>query len=109
MKINQISVVVLMLFAGCATTPRVLNRLSVGMDKARVIDIMGDPDSARASETHEVMVYDIATKSCCLDLQRQEHWIVLKDGKVVKFGKPTDPIMTDIATQNLNVKLKQEK
>jgi hypothetical protein len=81
----------LVTLTACASTGKKLNRVALGMSKPQVIDVMGDPDSTKASDGIEVLVYGVDKMwSTEVYSYSGDYWIVLKDGKVAKYGKPGD-------------------
>lgn len=87
---KYIFVVGLVLFTACATASRI-NRVSLGMNKGQVIDEMGDPNSSKASGDTEVLEY-LLTASSTEAIRHHEtpYWVVIKDGKVVQYGRAGD-------------------
>jgi hypothetical protein len=55
--------VVACLIAGCATSSKNMNQLSVGMSKAQVIQILGDPETTRASTGVEFLIYSLKERN----------------------------------------------
>jgi hypothetical protein len=47
----------LLLLAACVGTSDRLNRVSLGMTKAEVISVMGEPDSTAANASAEYLIY----------------------------------------------------
>ena len=45
------------LVASCATSSKKLNQISVGMNKAEVITLLGPPESTRANQGVEFLIY----------------------------------------------------
>jgi len=88
-------VLVIFFLAGCGTiTAKKMNRLSIGMSKAEVLGVMGDPATTKADEKIEILEYKLMTDMqewwTSSSDQRQNFWIVLEHGKVTKFGRAGD-------------------
>ena len=56
---NRILALFVLLLAGCATSTTNLNKISIGMTKAEVIQIMGQPESTRANQGVEYVIYTL--------------------------------------------------
>ena len=90
--------VLLFLFVGCATTGGLL-KLQLGMTKAQVIDILGEPDAARGSMRNK---YDQVVEVWEYIKQKQNptgglpivvpaiYWMYFYDGKLVQWGEAGD-------------------
>jgi hypothetical protein len=87
MSLNKIVGIMLLLvfIAGCGGfyTPSVkmLNKVSIGMTKAEVIQILGEPQASSAQSGRELLLYGIPSN----DFSDKFH-VVLDQGSVVKFG-----------------------
>lgn len=80
-----ILVVFVLMLAACQIESRT-NSLQVGMSKAEVIKIMGNPVATKAADGTETLVYrlyDIYGKY-------REYFVRLHDGKVDAYGKQGD-------------------
>lgn len=44
---------------GCSTPSSRLNKVSLGMNKAQVVEILGEPESTRASKGVEFLIYSL--------------------------------------------------
>jgi hypothetical protein len=86
MKRLLVFIVILISLAGCATTARI-NKISIGMTKSEVIDIMGNPSSTSGIGKEEGLRYNLYNPS--RDIY-EEHWVTLLNGNVVKFGRAGD-------------------
>jgi outer membrane protein assembly factor BamE (lipoprotein component of BamABCDE complex) len=79
--------------SGCATTSE-LRKLSIGMDKKEVVDILGEPVSTRASIRPSGMVeiwdYKFAKNVLGFPPVRDTYWIFFKDNKVFQWGEEND-------------------
>ena len=83
------------LLAGCATNnSSKLNDISVGMTKADVISVMGQPSETRATASVEYLVYRLCVGrnlvASCIDWKQREFFVQIQQGKVVAYGKVGD-------------------
>ncbi|MBW2044702.1 MAG: outer membrane protein assembly factor BamE [Deltaproteobacteria bacterium] len=81
--------VLVMVVSGCVTTKRI-NLLNLGMTKAEVIKAMGTPASTKAEYGREVLEYILYPTWDSTWADRQQFWVILEDGKVVKYGRAGD-------------------
>lgn len=93
---------------GCMTSSSSrLNYLSVGMTKADVLQVMGDPDSVAAKDGAEYLSYTLRTET---SLTRNTwgyqsfYFVRLMNGKVDSYGRIGDFDSTKDPTVNLNIK-----
>jgi hypothetical protein len=86
MKYAMLAVLAL---TGCATSAKRLNHVEPGMTQAQVEKELGEAESSKAINNERVLVYYLHTAQDCL-LCKTEHWVVLRQGKVVYFGKAGD-------------------
>ena len=78
--------IIMIVLTGCATTGK-MNKISIGMSKSEVIDLMGTPASTAGIGREETLRYNL------YDTQfdtYSEYWVVLNDGKVYKYGRAGD-------------------
>lgn len=75
---------------GCATASK-MNRLSVGLTKCEVIELLGEPDSTAATEGLEFFRYYYRGGGDGLLTSRREHFVRFRDGKVTAYGRIGDP------------------
>lgn len=68
--------------AACATAQR-LNGLSIGMSKAKVIEVMGDPDYSGTREGKQVMGYELRSGVYGFF---SRYVVVLENGKLTQYG-----------------------
>lgn len=94
-------VLILLAFCGCATAYK-MNRVSLGMTKEQVIDVLGDPVSVSAqggveylnyafSETHEQAEFGIT----------RPYYVRIVGGKVESYGRMGDFNSTQPPTQKV--------
>jgi len=98
-------------FVGCTGTTANLNRISVGMTKAEVIEQVGRPDSVSAKDNAEYLVYYWATpKQIFVDENSlPEYYIKLIDGKVTSYGKKGDFDSTQVPETKTTIDLNVNK
>jgi hypothetical protein len=87
MKRIFILLLVLGLLAGCATA-RLMNRISLGMTKDEVIKTIGQPGTTKANSNGTQILEYILYNS--YDGLNEQYWVILKEGKVVQFGRAGD-------------------
>ena len=93
-------ILIAVFLVGCASlTPSkmqgsILNRIDVGMTKAEVMQIMGEPSSTKADGNAvilEYMLYDRDGSTLTgLSYMTYPFWVILVNGKVTKYGKAGD-------------------
>jgi len=88
MKRILVLLVCLCLLAGCATAS-LMNRVSLGMTKDEAIQAIGrQPSTIKAnSDGTEILEYVLYNTYNSL---YEQYWVLLKDGKVVQFGRAGD-------------------
>jgi hypothetical protein len=84
------------LVAGCATSSKNLNKVSVGMTKAEVIQVLGQPESTRANRGVEFLIYSLregiskpGTTIVPISIEGQ-YFVKLVDGRVESYGRVGD-------------------
>jgi outer membrane protein assembly factor BamE (lipoprotein component of BamABCDE complex) len=75
-----------LVLAGCASSETKLNRLKIGMTKAEVIAIMGQPQNTRATANVEYLIYRLRGR----DRGTQDFFVRFNQDKVEAYGKPGD-------------------
>jgi hypothetical protein len=88
-RLSLLAVAILALGAGCAHTPRDMNRLSVGMSKAQVYAVLGEPLSTGAQDGTQVLRYRLASSSWGSS-STEPYYVRLVDGKVESYGRLGD-------------------
>jgi len=91
---KNIFLLFVVLFIGCTTTAE-LQKLSIGMDKKDVINILGKPRSTRASirtsSALEIWDYRFAkTVVGFPPLIRDTYWLFFTEGKLSQWGEEND-------------------
>jgi hypothetical protein len=81
-----LSLFLLILLAGCATSATRTNRLAVGMTKEEAIGVMGTPVVSSAVGETEYLEYRVAPGS--IFRERTPFVIALRNGRVTAFGHP---------------------
>jgi outer membrane protein assembly factor BamE (lipoprotein component of BamABCDE complex) len=74
------------LLAGCATSATKLNEISVGMTKPQVVQILGTPESVRAQNGQEALIYTLSN-SWNSPVWNEKYYVLLQNGKVVSYGQ----------------------
>lgn len=76
---------------GCATTPRKVKKLELGMTPEQVKDAAGDPYAIRAAKVYEdghtEEVWEYISRFA---INPKDYWLFFKDGKLVQWGEPGD-------------------
>lgn len=94
---------------GCASPGSKMNRLSLGMTKSEVIDVMGDPDTTKAAEGIEYLVYRIDPWAHMEAWNASgEYWAVIENGKLTKYGRPGDFNTTEAPTTKVIIEDKKD-
>lgn len=114
---------------GCSSSAKKLNQVSVGMSKAEVMEVLGDPNETRASEGVEYLMYELrkapggGTQTACAvggvatwglaylfkgcQYSDDDYFVQLRDGRVNAYGRIGDFNSTQNpeATININQKI----
>jgi outer membrane protein assembly factor BamE (lipoprotein component of BamABCDE complex) len=85
-KLVAILFTVCAFITGCGTSATRLNDISVGMPKAEVIRILGTPESVRAQNGQEVLIYTLSN-SWNSPVWNENYYVQLQNGRVVSYGK----------------------
>ncbi len=99
------------LFVACAA-PRTskMNNLSLGMAKAEVIRVMGQPDTVAATDGVEYLTYRLATSLLDTDgSDTSDYFVQIKNGLVSGYGKRGDFGTTAPQTQRIEVEQRIDK
>jgi hypothetical protein len=81
----------LLVLVSCATSPgKNLNKISVGMTKAQVIEAMGQPTSTTAQNGAEVLRYSLNATRALFSVDFDDYSVRLVEGKVVSYGKTSE-------------------
>ena len=78
----------LILLAGCATAS-LMNRVDIGMTKDEAIRAIGRQPSTTKANIDGTQILEYVLLNSYTGLYEQ-YWIVLKNGKVVQFGRAGD-------------------
>jgi hypothetical protein len=84
-KLKATSILFAIFIFGCAA-PSVMNKLSVGMTKAEVIQTLGKPYGVSAVDQTENLEYHFNAYKVFPEV----YWVRLERGKVISFGQPGD-------------------
>ena len=71
------------LVLGCAGSAKKINNLNIGMTKAEVIEVMGEPNYTSAANNVEILSYKLTSNSPYSDT----YIVRIKNDKVERFGK----------------------
>ena len=85
MTMKRILIVLLLcgLVAGCAGSASRINDLKIGMTKADVVAVMGEPDFTSGSKDIEILSYKLKSGS----LFTETYFVRIKGGRVDRFGQ----------------------
>jgi len=84
------------LVVGCATSSKNLNKVRVGLTKAEVIQILGQPESTGANRTGEFFIYSLSERiarpgEAPAPVQiLGKYFVKFVDGRVESFGRLSD-------------------
>lgn len=78
--------VVSALVLGCAGSAKQINHLQVGMTKADVINVMGEPDYTSGRQGVEVLSYRLTAGGFFSEI----YFVRIVEGKVDRFGRQGD-------------------
>ena len=73
---------------GCATASYWTNELAVGMHRDNVIEVLGEPEFSSLNKKREVLVFRLTPQGSLVSTE--EYWVVIDDGVVSAYGRPTD-------------------
>lgn len=116
-----------LLLSGCASTKR-MNKVSLGMTKAEVINAIGSPESSRASDGTEYLVYSLTeipgggTQAACAPIalmtlgmayltdecsgREDDYYVQLREGRVTGYGRMGDFDSTQNPESTININKK---
>jgi tetratricopeptide (TPR) repeat protein len=106
-------VLVGLFIVGCATAPSAMNKVSVGMTKSEVVSALGQPQSTRATQGVEYLIYHcrevsigrqyfMATQGISGEMEA-DYYVRLVNGRVDAYGKQGDFDSTHIPEQRLDL------
>ena len=80
-------ILVIGLFVGACSTPqsKALSRVQVGMDKADVLEIVGNPDRKGREHNQDVWIYEPKAGDSA-DISQETTYIYFSSGKVTYAG-----------------------
>jgi hypothetical protein len=82
-----------LLLAGCVTSANKIAQIELGMDRAQVVAVLGQPRSVSARDGGvELLRYDLSGREAPLLNPNDRRWaegytVKLTDGKVTAFGR----------------------
>jgi len=101
-----IFIVVAAFLVGCAASSGKINVVQIGMTKAEVISVMGDPVSVSAKDATEYLNYALAESfSDSYNLRTTPYYVRLINGKVDSYGRTGD----FDSTQPTTIKIESEE
>jgi len=68
---------------GCAASAKKINSLNIGMTRAEVIEVMGEPHYTSGANDIQILSYKLKTSHFFSDT----YFVRIKDGKVERFGQ----------------------
>ncbi len=123
MRTSAWIVAVMLMLSACAVAAGSIektNKLSIGMTKAEVLEIMGKPDATRATANLEFLTYHERTKpianyiDCLLDPQQQscgkevEFLVRLVNSRVDAYGMAGDFDLTKDPAADINLSIEEK-
>ncbi len=82
---NFVMIIILVSLVGCATGEK-MSRLTEGMTKSEVIDVLGDSDGFQRLGDYEALKYNHRlVTGWAWDMA--DYNVIVKDGKVVEYGQ----------------------
>jgi len=76
------------LATACATSSTELNKVHSGIDKTKVEEILGEPESTSVKNDTEIMIYKLTPQGNWF--KTKEYWVMLRNNQVYQFGRPGD-------------------
>lgn len=104
---KEVAACMFVLFAfGCMPgEAKTMNKISTGMSKEDVRNILGKPKTSSANDGFEYWKYDLSTaKQIWVTGGSDDYMVKFKDGRVVGYGKEDE----FAPTQNVNMKIKHK-
>lgn len=105
------TLVALATITACATSPNALQRVSVGMSKADVVQAIGKPDEVAAQRGVEYLKYkwhDVTRELTDPRYGGEFFFVRLVDGRVEAYGREGDFSSTQAPTVNVNKTIRYE-
>jgi hypothetical protein len=78
-----VACVISVLLLGCAGSAKRINNLAVGMTKAEVIEVMGEPDYTGGKKGVEILSYKLSSGGFYCDT----YFVLIKEGVVDRYGR----------------------
>ena len=98
--------VALLSFAGCATTPRKIKKLELGMTPEQVKKSAGEPSAIRAAKVYEDgHTEEVWEYLSSFAVNPKDYWLFFKDGKLVQWGEPGD--FSGLSSRNGEIPVKE--
>src|SRR5437879_2398144 len=98
---SRLAIFTVVVLAGCTTGSSNMNRVSIGMTKAEVVRVLGQPESTSGSQGSEYMIYTLRDRldgRPFVDLMPHEvlghYYVRLTGGRVDAYGSTGEPEMS---------------
>lgn len=90
----------ILIIAGCSRMSFLTLKLDEGMEREKVIKILGEPDGIRRKGEYEVLKYS-NVRMFEMRKDKADYFVILKDDKVVQYG--TGQIKIDKNTDTVTI------
>jgi len=104
------TLVIVAVLAGCATPSANMNKVSIGMTKDQVVKALGQPESTRATQNTEFMIYTLRERldgRPFVDITPHEvlgqYYVRLTGGRVDAYGQVGDFDSTHVPEQKVDI------
>lgn len=84
-KLSHIIIAVTLLISGCASSSN-MAKLSLGMNKSQVTDILGEPDFLAAQGSDEVYTYSLYN-GFFSQVWYSHYNVNFRDGRIIYYGR----------------------
>jgi Flp pilus assembly protein TadD len=105
-----VALVIVAVLAGCSTPSATMNKISLGMTKGEVVKALGQPESTRATQNTEFMIYTLRERldgRPFVDITPHEvlgqYYVRLTRGHVDAYGQVGDFDSTHVPEQKLDI------
>ena len=95
-----LSLLLILTIAGCSRMTFITAKLDEGMEREKVITILGEPDGIKRKGDYEVLKYS-NVRTFEMSRDRADYFVILKDDKVVQHG--TGQIKIDKSTDTFTI------
>jgi hypothetical protein len=87
MKEIIVTILGMILLAGCISTHEKMDDLHRGMSRQEVLLKMGEPDSSRMDENIEILTYSLSVADESGQQVKKDYWVELRDERVFDYGR----------------------